>query len=39
MRFYVDSFGGGMNRGCNFVNVADVVSTIMPEIFLYLLIN
>jgi hypothetical protein len=28
-----------MNRGCNVVHIADVVSAVMPEIVLFPLIN
>jgi hypothetical protein len=34
MRLYFDSFVGDMNRACNIVPIADVVSAIMPEIVL-----
>jgi hypothetical protein len=33
--FHFDSFGGGMNMGCNIAHIADVVSAIMPEIVLF----
>jgi hypothetical protein len=34
MSFHFHSFGGGINKGCNVVYIADVVSVIMPEIVL-----
>jgi hypothetical protein len=34
MHFRFDSFGSGINRGCNVIHMSDVVSAIKPEIVL-----
>jgi hypothetical protein len=39
MRFHFDSFGEGMNTGCNVVHIAYVLSIVMPEIVLFPLKN
>jgi hypothetical protein len=39
LRFHFDPFGGGLNKGCNVVNIGDVMSVILPEFVLSALIN